>query len=480
MPGPMISKPKIHRQMPDVKRFTSRMIAIPANRNSLEQKLREWIKQVLDYIGQNAPIEGIRPENHLTATADGIETMMYAPVMSLDATNVYAEFVWGRRPDGRWYIRHVKFSLHLSQAQLTEAERRRLKDRLLDKAESDNARHFHARQTLFPAEQYIHTWHDEIRQGSTHLKYLIEDIYERAKEEASMPENWIGPFEMGFAFLGDAGNLAVKGVKSTQKMAGIYEAAGKDAVTTGRRVITSGSERVEFAFAQGPASPQSAARGLGMMSEGEEIARTAEHLSESVERAERLGKFWEKEHKAHIVYESGKQLNDEGEEGAVFKKSRADKIADIAVDVATLIPGAGGLVKMFAGMFIEMGLANYAGIVAKIRGRIYSCFVGGFITGIALAPGSPLKHERDKKYYDLGVQKGLRLGPKVSFQYQIALLNYAMEHYTSGFWAGTTPEYHGRQASHWDYPDDWEAKWSPQLLGRSLVTMLGFKHYLIE
>ena len=121
-----------------------------------------------------------------------------------------------------------------------------------------------------------------------------------------------------------------------------------------------------------------------------------------------------------------------------------------------------------------------AGIVARIRGRIYSCFVGGFITGITLAPASPLKHERDKKYYDLGVQKGLLLGPKPSFQYQIALLNYAMEHYTSGFWAGTTPEFHGRQASHWDYPDDWEAKWSPQLLGQSLVTMLGFKHYLIE
>jgi len=68
----------------------------------------------------------------------------------------------------------------------------------------------------------------------------------------------------------------------------------------------------------------------------------------------------------------------------------------------------------------------------------------------------------------------------VSFQYQIALMYYAMTHYTSGFWAGTTPEYHGREASEWNYPDEWEAKWSPQFLGASLVTILGFKHYLIE
>jgi hypothetical protein len=45
---------------------------------------------------------------------------------------------------------------------------------------------------------------------------------------------------------------------------------------------------------------------------------------------------------------------------------------------------------------------------------------------------------------------------------------------------GTTPEFHGRQDSEWDHPDEWEAKWCPELLGRSPVTLLGFKHYLIE
>ena len=257
MPGLIMSKPMLRRPMPDVKHFTSRKIQIPANRNSLEPKLRDWVQQALDYIGQNAPIDGVSPASYLTATADGIDTIMYAPAgMSLGGTNVYAEFVWGRRPDGHWYIRHVKFSPNLSQAALNEGERRRLKDRLLDKAEIKNAQHFHARQRLFPAEQYIHTWQDEIRQGSHHLGYLIEDIYERAKEEASMPENWITPGEMGLAFAGDAANLATKGIKATAKMGKMYETAGEDAVQAGRRVISSGSSRVEFAYATGPASPQ--------------------------------------------------------------------------------------------------------------------------------------------------------------------------------------------------------------------------------
>jgi hypothetical protein len=404
-------KPIIHRPMPDVKRFTSRKIDIPANRNSLEQKLRDWIQQVLDYIGQNAPIEGVSPASYLTATADGIETMMYAPPgMSFGARNVYAEFVWGRRPDGRWFIRHVKFALDLSKAALREVERRQLKERLLDKAESKNAQNFHARQTLFPAEQYIHTWHDEIRQGRIRLEALIEYIYERAKEEASMPENWVRPKDIALAFVADGANLAVKSVKGTQKMVGIYETAGKEAAVEGERVYSSAAGGIGRS---GEIARESAAHAI--MSQGERAREAAAALHRSVKGAHKLETVWEVEHKAHVGLEAYEAYEETEREGPVFQKSRVDTVADIVVDAATLIPGAGGLVKMFAGMFLEIGLANYAGIVAKIRGRIYSCFVGGFITGITLAPSSPLTHERDKKYYDLGVQKGLRLAPKISF-----------------------------------------------------------------
>ncbi len=417
-----------NRPKPDIKRFSSRKIDIPATRDPLEMKLLDWIQQILDYIGQNAPIDGVHPATYLIANADGIDMLMYAPTsMQVGPRTVYADFVWGRRPDGRWFIRHVKFGLHLSQAQVKEAERRALKDRLLDKAETENASHFHARQTVFPAEQYIHTWHDEIAHGNVHIKALVGDIYEQAKAEASIPENWVKPEDMALSFAGD-------GVSA-----------------------------------------------LGKMAKGGEIVKEAEgveHLAEVHEKVDQ-GKRVIDGYKTLKEY---KELDkeEEADEKPIFKKSKADIYADLGVELVSQIPGAGGFVKMIAGMFVDIGLANYAGIVAGIRARIYSCFVGGFVSGITLVGDNPnFKRKRDKKYYELGLSQGLKLAPRISFQYQMALMYYAMTHYTSGFWAGTTFQYHGVHASDWDYPDDWEAKWSPQLLAQSFVTILGFKHYLI-
>ena len=74
-------------------------------------------------------------------------------------------------------------AMELSQAALKETQKRQLKDRLLDEAQSKTAQHFHARQTLFPAEQYIHTWHDEIKQGEKHLEALIDEIYAGAGKD---------------------------------------------------------------------------------------------------------------------------------------------------------------------------------------------------------------------------------------------------------------------------------------------------------
>src|SRR5437763_13290986 len=143
------------RAMPDVRRFASRNIGIPANRKQLEFKLLDWLQETLDYIGQNHPIQGVRPATYLVSKADGIDLLLKAgqyapPTMALGeggkpaGRTVYASFVWGVRPDGNWYIQHVKFSLHLSQAELNVMEKRALKERLLDKAETENARHFHA------------------------------------------------------------------------------------------------------------------------------------------------------------------------------------------------------------------------------------------------------------------------------------------------------------------------------------------------
>jgi hypothetical protein len=432
--------------MPDVKRFSSRKMDIQQNRDDFEQNLRDWMKQVLDYIGQNAAMDGVSPATYLTVNADGIDDIMWAPKgMALGGTTVYADFVWGRKANGTWFIRHVKFGLHLSKAQVTQAEKRDLKDRLIDKAEAENATHFHSRKVVFPAEDYIRTWHDEITRGNGHLKSLIEEIYEAAKEEASMPENWVTPDAMAFGFAGDGVAAVGKGVKAAKELGETYKEVGK--VREGVGLIETAERTEKYVSA------------YDKVDQGKRI----------IDGAKTFGEYKELDN----------EKEDEGVTKPVFKKSKADIYADLGVELVSQIPGVGGFVKMFAGMFIDIGLANYAGVVAGIRARIYACFVGGFITGLTLVGDSTLKNKRDKKYYELGLKRAIGMSPTVSFQYQVALMYYAMTHYTSGFWAGTTPEFHGRAPSDWDYPDEWEAKWSPEMLGASLVTMLGFKHYLI-
>ena len=110
---------RAHRPMPEVKGFSSHRMEIPSTRDLVEMKLMDWIQQVLGYIGHSAAMDGVHPATYLTANADGIDTIMHAPTaMNLGPRTVYADFAWGRRPNGNWYLRHVKFGLHLGQAQL--------------------------------------------------------------------------------------------------------------------------------------------------------------------------------------------------------------------------------------------------------------------------------------------------------------------------------------------------------------------------
>jgi hypothetical protein len=462
MPAHMVAP--TGRPKPDLGRFSSRRIAIPPTRENLEFKLLDWMQDVLDYIGQSAPIEGLHPANYLVAQADGIDLIMHAPTtMSLNGTMVYADFVWGRRASGHWFIRHVKFGLNLTQAEVSEAERRALKERLLDKAETENATHVHARAVVFPAEDYIDTWHDEITRGYNHLKYLIEEIYEEAKKEASMPENWIKGWDVAAGFAGDLGSMAERGIKATKQASDMYRRAGVEMEMTSEALSPAWEKATEF-------------------------GETANELAEKAERAEKYLKAKETIEKGTQAYGLSKTRKEfeeadkeEGENKPIFRKSKADLYADLGLELVSQIPGVGGLTKGFAWMFIEMGLANYSGVVAGIRARIYSCFVGGFVVGLTLAPDSmTLKNKRDQKYYDWGRQKALHFSRPVSFRYQIALLHYAMTHYTSGDWGGTTYALHGIHVREWNYPDEWEAKWSPQLLGSSLVSMIIAQRHLVD
>ncbi len=61
-------------------RFRSRQIAIPANKDALERKLFDWVQELVDSTPHPPRIEGLHPASYLMANADGVNTLLYAPV----------------------------------------------------------------------------------------------------------------------------------------------------------------------------------------------------------------------------------------------------------------------------------------------------------------------------------------------------------------------------------------------------------------
>jgi hypothetical protein len=453
---PHASKP-VRRPQPDVKRFVSRNINLPPGREQLEMILVNWMADVVDDIGQNGDMDdGVKqltPKSYLILHADGIDDLMIASRgMSLGPRTVYARFYWANRPNGEWYIYHVKFGTSLSRAEMSAEQKRTLRDRLLDDAETKNASVFHASQVVFPAEKYLFVWPSLVHPGEIHVNSLIEEIYEDAQKEASMPENWITGKDMAVTF---AGSVIGAGGKAADAAKEYGETMVK---------VSADMQGIEK---------------LDTLVDGVKTVKNAERTIKYAKFGEQAKKLASYNDKYDQIKESAEEDDEDYE--PVFRKSAADIGADGVIDLWSDIPGAGGFIKMFAGMFVDIGLANYAGVVAAIRSRIYSLFVAGFVTGLTLTgEDPPLKRKRDKKYYELGLRRGVNMPPVPSFETQLYLMDYARQNITTGFWAGTSYAFHDSPTPDWDYPHDWEAKWSPALLGCAMVTKLGFKKFMIE
>jgi hypothetical protein len=449
------SKP-LRRPQPDVKRFTSRNINLPPSRDQLEMALVIWMADVVKYIGQNGDMDDgvqLNPASYLILHADGIDDLMIASRgISFGPRTIFARFYWANRPNGEWFIIHVKFGTNLTGAEITAEEKRALRERILDNAETKSASAFHACQIVFPAEKYLSDWATHIHPGEVHVNALRDEIYEDAQEEASVPENWISPKDMALGFAGDAVGAAAKAAERAKDY-------GETMVK-----VSDGMDGIAK---------------MDMLADGVQKAKKAEQTLKYAEAYETADKFKEGVDKYNEMKELAKKEDEDHK--PVLRTSRADVVADVAVDLISDIPGAGGLVKMFAGMFVDIGLANYAGVVAAIRSRIYALFVAGFITGLTLTGDDPpLKRKRDKQYYELGVRRGLGMPPVPSFETQLYLMDYARQYMTTGKWAGTSYAFHGTPTPNWDFPHDWEVKWSSALLGCAMVTKLGFQKFMIE
>lgn len=452
----------INRPMPDVKRFSTRSLKIASTENQLDFQLQDWIKEILDYIGQNRGMgaskqlpNGMSPQAYLTLTADGKKELLkaakFSTGMSTDGKRtVYASFEWKVNTNGSWYIDHVKFAIQQSQAELTGIEKRALKEKLLDKAEAQNAMHFHPRQYAFPAEEYVKSWHAELATGLGIVKSLDATLYGWAAKEASLPKNPFTPWDIAMGLL-----PGVKGPKPSGALKG-YEGA-KQAADAAKKAAEDAEKLTGW-------------------------TRRAHEAKEKFEKAkegyEKVKKAYERGEAAHKVGEKIQEER-EGKEGEnrIYNESKGDIIAKLVVDetadvVGELVPGAGGLIKMFAGMICDVAIAGMSGKVAQIRGRIYACAAAGLITSMTLTGGTtPPPNKLDKEYYDKGLELG-RMSKLKSFQLQLALLEYTRTHYTDKWWGGVSYQFRGVSEAVWDFPGDYIVKWSPELLGRSLIVQL--------
>src|SRR5262249_16641549 len=157
------------------------------------------------------------------------------------------------------------------------------------------------------------------------------------------------------------------------------------------------------------------------------------------------------------------------------EKSRGDKALDIGLELAGNIPGAGKFVKTIAGMMFDIAISSDASRVTKLRSRCYVHFVAGYIYKLALTDTGAPARKLDKKYFDLGAAAAPLPDTPGSFSAQISLMHYASEHYTDGGWGGL-----GFKPQKWTCPDQYVAKWSPELLGRAMASQLHRREYLIE
>jgi hypothetical protein len=282
------------------------------------------------------------------------------------------------------------------------------------------------------------SWSDDVQAGAGIVQKEMDMAHEYAKKAASTPENFYAPKDMVKDALMFGAGKAVEGA-----------AKGSAAIREAREVSAKVPETLEKVYS-----------GLETFSEGVDTGKELVKGFREVDEA--------KENKKVLAQS----------QYSVYHKTKGDVVAEGVVSVLSVVPGAGTFVKMFAGMFMEVGSANYAGQVTKIRIRAYSWFVAGCIqalTGVAIERAP--KEAFDNIFYKLAYHRAAAMSEDAKFQAQIFLLAYSSGHHLLGTTSPGEPIEH---PDMWSFPDGYLAHGSPERLGRALATLLRTFDYLVN
>jgi len=209
---------------PDLTRWSSREISVTSNVDYFKASLAEWMADVVQQT-KNPFGSPFSRAAQLVLHATGVDVILHAPAtLNLAGRRrVFARFLWGRTWNGDWYIRAVAFSVVLSNRDLQEAERAALKERLLDKAEQEFAKRYHPRPYVFPAENRVDSFADDLEKGNAIVASFIERAYLHGREVAQLLENPITPMDLAVDAAGLGVSKAGKMADRAGKLKDIYE-----------------------------------------------------------------------------------------------------------------------------------------------------------------------------------------------------------------------------------------------------------------
>lgn len=413
----------IKRPKPNLARFESRTISIPKDKERLRSYLMPWLAEVVKSTGQPHNLRGLPAPKFLVNMASGVDLLLSGTGMSLGngevKKTVFARFDLGGQPNGMWSVQHVSFSLSKDGPEKEKAkEQAELKARLLAEAEARNR--LSPKFNAFKVSLHVDTWVDDIKAGAKLLQNDFTVVHEYAAKAASIPENPIGVKDVVLSGVGaGVGKLGQAGDRA-KKLADQYSKID-DAISKGEKAVKYGK------MIKGGGPPPD-------------------------------------------IFEKS--------QNKIYKTGAGDIVADEVIDKAASLPGAGPFIKGFAGMFFHFASMNYAGAVAKVRGRAYAWFIAGYVQGLTgVAMERPPADELDSFFFKFGLGRTLRDSESDKFNVQIFLLWYSSEHHLMGT---TSPGVRMEKPLDWTFPDGYLAFWSPERLANSMATLIRTTQYLVD
>jgi hypothetical protein len=404
---------------PDLSRFLVRKIT-GSPKETLKLKLTEWMQEVVKAIPHQPGKKGAK---YLVGTASGIDDLMDAPPPT-------ATMKIPAKGSGATIEVHAKFTLAGAKdgrsyvervwfslspdAQSALVKSRQAALKQQLIAEAEAKYRLSTKFRAFPAEKYRDTWQQDIQKGAKIIETIMEVAHEMGQELATIPENIVAPKDLAMS-VGGAGAAKVGGA-------------------------------------------------------AEKVWNAGEKVIGGIEKASQM---------ADLTNPDPQRKTDKGVSGFLQgQKSSEDIWLEGALDKAADLPGVGRFVKLFAGFAFMVGSANFAKEVVTLRGRAYSFFIAGFVTGVTGETMSvPIGAKWDERFYTKGMKLGKFTNETSRFQAQAFLMYYALTHYIIGENDAGMKRQVPRGS---DFPNDYLAHWSSYTLGASLATLLKKKKYLLD